>query len=130
MVHVGPPDEDDDDADDADQEVSIRQVEFNTIASSFGGLSAKVSDLHRHLQKKEAWPESSKELLKTNAMPGNLAIPQLQAGLLAAHQAYGRPVEARQTCMLFITQPNERNVFDQKHLEYEMMSAKIGRAHV
>lgn len=25
----------------------LRQVEFNTIASSFGGLSSKVSSLHR-----------------------------------------------------------------------------------
>lgn len=25
---------------------TIKQVEFNTIASSFGGLSAKVSQLH------------------------------------------------------------------------------------
>lgn len=25
----------------------LRQVEFNTIASSFGGLAAKVSALHR-----------------------------------------------------------------------------------
>lgn len=26
----------------------LRQVEFNTIASSFGGLSTKVSSLHRY----------------------------------------------------------------------------------
>lgn len=26
----------------------IKQVEFNTIASSFGGLAAKVSGLHRY----------------------------------------------------------------------------------
>ena len=25
----------------------IKQVEFNTIASSFGGLSAQTSDLHK-----------------------------------------------------------------------------------
>ena len=35
------------DASQADSKPQIRQVEFNTIASSFGGLAAKVSGLHR-----------------------------------------------------------------------------------
>ncbi len=32
----------------ADAEPKIKQVEFNTIASSFGGLAAKVTALHRY----------------------------------------------------------------------------------
>ena len=32
-----------------DAEPKIKQVEFNTIASSFGGLSAKVSALHKYV---------------------------------------------------------------------------------
>jgi len=28
---------------------SIKQVEFNTIASSFGGLSTQTSNLHRYV---------------------------------------------------------------------------------
>ena len=35
------------DASDAESSPQIKQVEFNTIASSFGGLAAKVSGLHR-----------------------------------------------------------------------------------
>ena len=35
------------DASDVESGPQIRQVEFNTIASSFGGLAAKVSKLHR-----------------------------------------------------------------------------------
>jgi glutathione synthase len=31
----------------ADVAPTIKQVEFNTIASSFGGLSAKISKLHK-----------------------------------------------------------------------------------
>jgi hypothetical protein len=30
-----------------DQTPAIKQVEFNTIASSFGGLSGQTSSLHR-----------------------------------------------------------------------------------
>ena len=37
MVHQGDP----------DTVPTIKQVEFNTIASSFGGLSSRTSDLHR-----------------------------------------------------------------------------------
>ena len=32
-----------------DAKPEIKQVEFNTIASSFGGLSAKVSALHKYV---------------------------------------------------------------------------------
>ena len=32
----------------SESKLAIKQVEFNTIASSFGGLSAKVSTLHRY----------------------------------------------------------------------------------
>ena len=38
MVHVDP--------DSTDAIPELRQVEFNTIASSFGGLAEKVSELH------------------------------------------------------------------------------------
>ena len=34
---------------------TIRQVEFNTIASSFGGLACKVSSLHRYVSRILAW---------------------------------------------------------------------------
>jgi glutathione synthase len=40
MVHVDPTA--------AKPEPCIRQVEFNTIASSFGGLSSRVSQLHKY----------------------------------------------------------------------------------
>ena len=39
MIHV--------DATSSHPETDIKQVEFNTIASSFGGLSCQVSGLHR-----------------------------------------------------------------------------------
>ena len=32
-----------------DSNPEIKQVEFNTIASSFGGLSTKVSALHKYV---------------------------------------------------------------------------------
>ena len=41
MVHKDPSD--------LNAKPEIKQVEFNTIASSFGGLSAKVSALHKYV---------------------------------------------------------------------------------
>ena len=40
MVHVDPSS--------VDAKPEIKQVEFNTIASSFGGLSTRVSELHKY----------------------------------------------------------------------------------
>lgn len=38
-------------------------------------------------------------------------------GLAKAHAAYGNP----QSSVLFVVQPGERNLFDQKLLEYELL---------
>lgn len=39
------------DVDDTTARPTIKQVEFNTMASSFGGLSTKVSELHSYAHK-------------------------------------------------------------------------------
>ena len=35
--------------DDAGSEPQVKQVEFNTIAASFGGLSTQTSQLHKYV---------------------------------------------------------------------------------
>ncbi|KIW38494.1 glutathione synthetase [Exophiala oligosperma] len=107
---------------------SLRQVEFNTISSSFGGLSCRVAEMHTHLatypspQHPVAYPphplfSNSKEtrIKTTGRPPVNAAVSTLTAGLAAAHQAYGPSKSSPQlpTCVLFIVQDTERNVFDQ-----------------
>jgi len=52
-------------------------------------------------------------------IPTNNALHQLARGLAQAHGAYGLP----SACILFVTQPGERNVFDQRHLEYELINS-------
>lgn len=100
--------------------LQAKQVEFNTIASSFGGLSAQTSGLHRFLAQTE-YP-----LLKQSIVNGNLDLPENQSiqglakGMVAAYQAYGKSDHGYPTCVIFLTQIGERNVFDQRHLEYEV----------
>ena len=103
----------------------IHQVEFNTIASSFGGLATQVSALHRHLVSSGAYPETPE--LTLDAIPRNPAAEGLAAGLAAAHEAYG--ATSREKVVLFIVQPGERNVFDQRWLEYALLENHGVRTH-
>lgn len=52
-------------------------------------------------------------------IPPNSALHDLANGLAQAHSAYGSPSGR----VLFVTQPKERNVFDQRHLEYELLNS-------
>ncbi|KAK0711168.1 hypothetical protein B0H67DRAFT_584491 [Lasiosphaeris hirsuta] len=104
--------------------LQIKQVEFNTIASSFGGLSSQTSLLHKHLAQteyhllKDAIPPSTLDL------PDNQSTRGLAGGLKAAFDAYGKSAIGHQTCVIFLVQGGERNVFDQRHLEYELQASQ------
>ncbi|KAF8964259.1 glutathione synthase [Flammula alnicola] len=100
----------------ANEPLSIKQVEFNTISVSFGCLSQKVAELHRYLLAATQYYNSSSYLRPDN-FPSNNTISGLASGLAEAHKAYN--VEGSQ--ILFVVQPGERNVFDQRLLEYELL---------
>ena len=108
-----------------DPKPALKQIEFNTIASSFGALSSRTASLHRYLLNTAAYPASAAQQMRPELLPSNASIEKLAGGLAAAHQAYGGPknkVGARLMCIVFITQDGERNVFDQKHIEYALLS--------
>jgi glutathione synthase len=105
----------------------IKQVEFNTIASSFGGLSSAVTKLHqyspkalpigsydRYLYSIGAYGEDTP--ISTSGLPDNPAAASLAAGLAAAHKTYGNPTAK----VLFLVQEPERNIFDQRWIEYHL----------
>ncbi|KAJ6780707.1 hypothetical protein PWT90_02315 [Aphanocladium album] len=98
----------------------VKQVEFNTIASSFGGLSYYTSRLHKYLSTRE-YP-LLKNAIPTDMMelPGNNSIPGLAAGIETAFHAYPASELGHTNCILFLVQDGERNVFDQRHLEYRL----------
>ncbi|MCJ1351116.1 MAG: hypothetical protein MMC33_001098 [Icmadophila ericetorum] len=100
----------------------IRQVEFNTIASSFGGLSTRVSQLHKHLLSTSAYPPTP--TINPYSLPANGSISGLASGLFAAHSSYGpsKSTPPLPLCVLFIVQSPERNIFDQRLLEYELIT--------
>ena len=99
-------------------QLGLRQVEFNTISSSFGGLAPLVSGLHRALHGSSTL-STLPPALRPLSLPSNDATDQLADGLAAAHHAYGAPrsTPSRPLCMLAVIQDRERNVFDQRRLE-------------
>ena len=99
----------------------LKQVEFNTIASSFGGLSAQVSALHKFLLTIDAYPKSTSSFIKDDALELSKSASSLAKGLAAAHTAYGASRTGLPLCVLFVVQDPERNVFDQRHLEYALL---------
>lgn len=114
MVHLDPSS--------PDASPTIKQVEFNTIASSFGGLSTQVSAMHRFLSSIGAYPSGSESIINPSSLPLSTSVPALAAGLAAGHHAYGTSNSSHPTCVLFLVQDPERNVFDQRHLEYALLA--------
>jgi glutathione synthase len=111
MVHTDP----------QTKSLGVRQVEFNTIASSFGGLSSKVSAMHKHLLAIAAYPSSTSDIIREEALRQSQATFSLAKGLASAHSAYGKSKVGRPLCVLFVVQDPERNVFDQRHLQYTLL---------
>mmetsp|Transcript_18669 Transcript_18669/g.34588 ORF Transcript_18669/g.34588 Transcript_18669/m.34588 type:complete len:473 (-) Transcript_18669:100-1518(-) len=104
----------------------LLQVELNTIASSFGCLSARVGRMHRFLLTRH---KASSEVVARigdapdveNKLPNNTADKEIPSGIAAAAKIY----RTQQNCevtptVLFVVQQGERNSFDQRWLEYEL----------
>lgn len=101
---------------DSNDPISLKQVEFNTISSSFGSLSERSAALHRYLLSSTAYFNKSPYLRPENLPPNN-TTKSIVDGLAAAHRAYGN----KEAYVLFVVQDNERNVFDQRWLEYGLL---------
>ncbi|KAF8272610.1 hypothetical protein EI94DRAFT_1769707 [Lactarius quietus] len=99
-------------------EIMLKQVEFNTISSSFGCLSQQVAGMHRYLTESTNYFGVSPHLSSEN-LPPNDTINALAKGLAEAHGAYG----VADAHILLVVQPNERNVFDQRLLEYQLFES-------
>lgn len=126
---------------------SLKQVEFNTISSSFGGLARLVAEMHTSLatfpspKHPVAYPPhplfgnytENTPIKSLGHPPPNDSVSTLVGGLAAAHQAYGpsKSTPPLPTCIVFLVQDNERNVFDQLalsshlHQQYQVPSFRL-----
>lgn len=130
-----------------DREPSLKQIELNTISSSFGALSCTVSRLHSFLLPSLACDPLTRPLLASAGGPlaegkGTVAKPQegldaaalaegLSAGVAAYRQYRGlSAVSSRPLVLLFVVQPGERNVMDQRKLEIAFREQTGGQVPV
>ncbi|CCG82387.1 Putative uncharacterized protein [Taphrina deformans PYCC 5710] len=100
-----------------DEPISIKQVEFNTISASFGSLATRTAEAHKAMCKLGAYNAYG---IKPQDLPPNPALPELAKGLAKAHEFYFRDNPSA-AGLVFIVQAGERNAFDQRWLEYELL---------
>jgi len=104
----------------------LKQIECNTIASSFAGLSTSVAAMHGNMlgrfpPAKSFLEERRKEwgLKGAEGVPKNNALGELTAAMAMAHRRYveRHGVEGK---VVFVTQEGERNTVDQRLLEFAL----------
>lgn len=98
----------------------IKQVEFNTVSVSFGGLSTKATELHRFLV-------NSNRTYIHGEIPRSSSLENLSKGLFEMHRNYcfanDTPnAKLQSAAVLFVVQPGETNIADQRLLEYELFN--------
>lgn len=99
---------------------SIKQVELNTISSSFSSLSALVSQLHTYLVSvSDDWKSSDGVLSQQSPrphLPPNESLHSVAKGLTKAWELYNDT----KAIVIMVVQPNEGNIYDQRWIEYEL----------
>ncbi|KAL9976349.1 hypothetical protein ACROYT_G013641 [Oculina patagonica] len=87
--------------------IYIKQVEMNTIALGGISFSCLVPSMHRYLLHLKG---------QENKVPANPALDEAADGLIRAWELYG----SKSAVIMFVVQPGEVNVYDQRLLEYRI----------
>jgi len=88
-----------------------KQVEINTIASSFAALSVLLRDMQQYVLNRMGRNDLIKQLPPNNALEG------LCSGMIAAWDHYDSP----KATLLFVVEDVTYNICDQRFHEYEIM---------
>uniref|UniRef100_A0A8D0A1U9 Glutathione synthetase n=1 Tax=Sander lucioperca TaxID=283035 RepID=A0A8D0A1U9_SANLU len=94
---------------------SLKQIEINTFAASFGGLSSRTPDVHRHVLKVAGQLEESRRILDNNPAAG------LAKAVAKAWELYG----SERAVVMFLVEEGQRNIFDQRYIENELWKRNI-----
>ncbi|CAI4051002.1 hypothetical protein SKDZ_15G1090 [Saccharomyces kudriavzevii ZP591] len=101
----------------------IKQVEFNTVSVSFAGLAGKVDRLHTYLNKANKYDFKGSYYNEQDMVISDSGF-LLSKALAIAVESYKSqqnfPIPS-DPIVAFIVQRNERNVFDQKILELNLL---------
>jgi len=88
----------------------VKQVEFNTIASSFGCLTSLLVDQHKYTVQEAGYPGHLENIPDNNALSG------LASALISAWRLYNQP----KSVIMFLVEDVTYNVCDQKFHEFEI----------
>lgn len=101
----------------------LKQVEFNAYSCAGGAHGNIVADMHRHLAQKGVYGSCSHYLPH---MPRNTTIAGITNALMEGHKLYkGMTKTQAQTCVLFVVQPFNVNICDERPLEYALWDVDI-----
>lgn len=93
----------------------LKQVEINTIASSFGALATILRDVHCYVLGELDQHD------KFESLPKNNALGSLCDGMVRAWEMYG----AKNAVILFVVEDVTNNICDQRFIEYEVRKAGV-----
>lgn len=94
---------------------SLKQIEINTFAASFAGLSTGMPDVHRHILNVAGRQEESQRILDNNSAAG------LARAIAKAWELYG----SKRATVMFLVEESQRNIFDQRYIENELWKRNI-----
>ncbi|XP_051516451.1 glutathione synthetase-like isoform X1 [Myxocyprinus asiaticus] len=94
---------------------SLKQIEINTIAASFGGLASRTPDVHRHILKVANLLDECDHILDNNPAAG------LARGLAKAWELYG----SERAVVMFLVEDIQRNIYDHRYVENELWKNNI-----
>lgn len=95
---------------------SLLQVEYNTISCSFGCLGDKVSSLHQYLLNRYSDYLKPDYTVSETSLPSSNNIDGIVDAFAQAFSLQNKPNGS----VLFIVQPNENNMIDQRIIEQQL----------
>ncbi|KFY12904.1 hypothetical protein V492_03591 [Pseudogymnoascus sp. VKM F-4246] len=103
------------------EQASSVQAAYNGLYASISRDEGFLAGIVEEYLARTAYGDIVDDTLKDGRnLPENSSTESLGSGLRTAFTAYGKSVANHQTCILFVVQDQERNIFDQRHLEYDI----------
>uniref|UniRef100_A0A8D0L1R3 Glutathione synthetase n=1 Tax=Sphenodon punctatus TaxID=8508 RepID=A0A8D0L1R3_SPHPU len=99
----------------ADGTSALKQIEINTIAASFGGLTSRTTAVHRQVLNVLGKSKEASNLLTNNPSKG------IAKGIAKAWELYG----SGSAVVMFLVEDTQRNIFDQRCIENELWNRNI-----
>ncbi|KAM5135597.1 glutathione synthetase [Mantella aurantiaca] len=99
----------------ADGTTALKQIEINTIAASFGGLSSRTPAIHQHVLRTLGKQEEACKILSNNPSIG------ISRGIAKAWELYG----SQKAVVMFLVENVQRNIFDHRYIENELWNSNI-----